>query len=104
MDSHKYFLINQMSEHDDYDDDFPSSNSCGYEFSEFYDDFGDQRYSAYGDYSENQESSKDKHIREREKDGEFCVKCKEFYPFAEPNQPNNKMICYSCNLFNKLSK
>jgi len=29
-------------------------------------------------------------------DGCKCVKCKEFYPMAVPNQPNNTLICYSC--------
>lgn len=25
-----------------------------------------------------------------------CKICKERYPYAEPNQPNNTMICWSC--------
>lgn len=29
-------------------------------------------------------------------DGCKCVNCKEFYPMAVPNQPNNTLICYSC--------
>lgn len=34
--------------------------------------------------------------KKREKDGCFCEKCKEFFPFAEPNQSNDTLICYSC--------
>jgi len=34
--------------------------------------------------------------KKRDKDGCFCVKCKEFYPFAEENQPDGTMKCYSC--------
>lgn len=31
-----------------------------------------------------------------EEDGCKCVNCKEFYPMAVPNQPDNTLICYSC--------
>lgn len=31
-----------------------------------------------------------------DRDGCDCVKCKEFYPFAEPNQEDGTLICYSC--------
>jgi formylmethanofuran dehydrogenase subunit E len=34
--------------------------------------------------------------KKRDKDGCFCDKCKEFYPYAEPNQANDTLICYSC--------
>lgn len=29
-------------------------------------------------------------------DGMFCLKCKQFYQFSEPNQLDGTMICYSC--------
>ena len=29
-------------------------------------------------------------------DGCICCKCNEFYPYAEPNQENGTLICYSC--------
>ena len=29
-------------------------------------------------------------------DGCKCTNCKEFYPMAVPNQPDNTLICYSC--------
>ena len=28
--------------------------------------------------------------------GRSCMKCNEFYSYAEDNQPNGGMICYSC--------
>lgn len=37
-----------------------------------------------------------KPARKRDKDGETCVKCQDFYEFAEPNQPDGTMICYAC--------
>lgn len=30
------------------------------------------------------------------KDGCNCKKCKEFYPYAEANQEDGTLICYSC--------
>lgn len=30
------------------------------------------------------------------KDGCFCKKCKEHYPYAEPNQEDGTLICYNC--------
>lgn len=30
------------------------------------------------------------------KDGCRCKKCKEFYPYAEANQEDGTMICYTC--------
>ena len=32
----------------------------------------------------------------RQPDGMLCSKCKSFYDFAEPNQSDGSMICYSC--------
>jgi len=29
-------------------------------------------------------------------DGCFCKTCKEWYPYAEPNQTDGSLICYSC--------
>lgn len=29
-------------------------------------------------------------------DGCICIKCKVFVPYAEPNQEDGTMICYSC--------
>ena len=29
-------------------------------------------------------------------DGMFCRKCQTFYQFAEPNQTDGSLICYSC--------
>jgi len=31
-------------------------------------------------------------------DGCTCKKCKEFYPYAEPNQNDNTLICYGCRM------
>lgn len=33
------------------------------------------------------------------KDGCICKKCGEMYPYAEPNQPDGTMICYSCRKY-----
>ena len=30
------------------------------------------------------------------KDGCTCKKCKELYPYAEPNQDDGTLICYKC--------
>jgi hypothetical protein len=30
------------------------------------------------------------------RDGVFCVKCGRFYDYAEPNQEDGTMICFSC--------
>ena len=38
---------------------------------------------------------KDK-IKAKEQDGEFCLKCKEFYPMAVKNFPQG-LLCWSCN-------
>lgn len=32
-------------------------------------------------------------------EGLVCSKCKEFKPYAEPNQPNGSLICYYCRTF-----
>lgn len=29
-------------------------------------------------------------------DGQFCIGCKEYYPMAAPNLPNNQLKCWSC--------
>lgn len=29
-------------------------------------------------------------------DGMFCRKCQSFYKYAEPNQPDGTLLCYSC--------
>jgi hypothetical protein len=29
-------------------------------------------------------------------DGYFCSKCKNWYQFAEPNQPDGTLICFGC--------
>lgn len=34
--------------------------------------------------------------KKENKDGCNCKKCKEFYPYAEPNQDDGTLICYSC--------
>jgi len=30
------------------------------------------------------------------KDGMICAKCKEYYPYAVPNQNDGSMVCYKC--------
>lgn len=37
--------------------------------------------------------------KKKSSDGETCTKCKEFFPFAEPNQPDDTLICYSCRTY-----
>lgn len=32
----------------------------------------------------------------RQPDGMLCQKCKNFYEFAEPNQEDGSMVCYTC--------
>lgn len=32
----------------------------------------------------------------RSPDGMICQKCKSFYDYAEPNQEDGSMICYTC--------
>ena len=42
-----------------------------------------------------------KEIDEKEKvksNGCFCAKCKEFFPYAEPNMEDGTLICYSCRM------
>jgi hypothetical protein len=29
-------------------------------------------------------------------DGMFCCNCQTFYQYAEPNQPDGTLLCYSC--------
>lgn len=33
------------------------------------------------------------------KDGCICTKCRELFPYAEPNQPDGTLICYSCRKY-----
>lgn len=65
-----------------YDDDelWINSDQCTFDW---YDELAD----AY---------SKKESPKKRDKDGCFCEKCKEFFPFAEPNQKDETLICYSC--------
>jgi len=30
------------------------------------------------------------------KDGCDCKKCKQYYPYSVPNQPDGSMVCYAC--------
>lgn len=32
----------------------------------------------------------------KNKDGCSCRKCKEFFPYAEPNQEDGTLVCWSC--------
>lgn len=34
----------------------------------------------------------------KNKDGCSCKKCKEHYPYAEPNQKDGTLICYACRM------
>lgn len=36
--------------------------------------------------------------KKNNKDGCDCKKCKEFYPYAEPNQDDGTLICYQCRI------
>lgn len=36
--------------------------------------------------------------KKKDKDGCDCKKCKEFYPYAEPNQDDGTLICYQCRI------
>jgi hypothetical protein len=46
------------------------------------------------------ESKKEETKRvKREPDGCACKKCHEFYQFAEPNQEDGTLICYSCRTY-----
>lgn len=37
-----------------------------------------------------------KEKKKDDRDGCDCKKCKEFYPYAEPNQEDGTLICYAC--------
>lgn len=37
-------------------------------------------------------------VKKKDKDGCDCKKCKEIFPYAEPNQDDGTLICYSCRL------
>lgn len=41
----------------------------------------------------------EKKIDDEEKSGCNCVKCGDIFPYAEPNQPDGTLICYSCRNF-----
>jgi hypothetical protein len=34
----------------------------------------------------------------KKEDGCTCKKCKEFYPYAEPNQKDGSLICFGCRM------
>jgi hypothetical protein len=34
--------------------------------------------------------------KKKDRDGCDCKKCKEFYPYSEPNQEDGTLICYAC--------
>ncbi len=34
--------------------------------------------------------------KKKDKDGCDCKKCKEYFPYAEPNQEDGTLICYAC--------
>ena len=34
----------------------------------------------------------------QDKDGRICINCKQFYPYAESNQPDGSFKCYSCRM------
>jgi hypothetical protein len=36
--------------------------------------------------------------KKKDKDGCTCKNCKEFYPYAEPNQEDGTLICYGCRM------
>jgi hypothetical protein len=36
--------------------------------------------------------------KEKVSDGCSCKKCGELYPYAEPNQPDGSLVCYSCRM------
>jgi hypothetical protein len=35
-------------------------------------------------------------VKISDKEGCDCIKCKEYYPYAEPNQEDGTLICFSC--------
>ena len=36
--------------------------------------------------------------KKKNTDGCVCKKCKELYPYAEPNQSDGNLICYGCRM------
>jgi len=34
--------------------------------------------------------------KKKDSDGCTCKKCKEFFPYAEPNQEDGTLVCYAC--------
>jgi hypothetical protein len=45
------------------------------------------------------EPKKEAKKAKKDPDGCTCKKCKEFYQFAEPNQEDGTLICYSCRTY-----
>ena len=42
------------------------------------------------------EQAKTSTKKKDDRDGCDCKQCKEFYPYAEPNQEDGTLICYKC--------
>lgn len=38
-------------------------------------------------------------IVDKKENGCICFSCKEFYPYAQPNQTNGTLKCYSCRTY-----
>jgi hypothetical protein len=36
--------------------------------------------------------------KKKDSDGCTCKKCKEFFPYAEPNQEDGTLVCYGCRM------
>lgn len=36
--------------------------------------------------------------KKKNKDGCDCKKCKEYFPYAEPNQDDGTLVCYKCRI------
>lgn len=36
--------------------------------------------------------------KKKDSDGCTCKKCKEYFPYAEPNQEDGSLVCYGCRL------
>src|SRR5271157_3919359 len=37
-------------------------------------------------------------VKAKKSDGCTCKKCREFYPYAEPNQKDGTLVCYGCRM------
>jgi hypothetical protein len=53
---------------------------------------------------ETEEIELDLKPKKRDPDGCFCVDCKEFSPYSEPNLSNDQFRCYSCRTYPRLTK